>query len=198
MLAPVPMLGTTDKLLLGNTLRRPKMKMLLSAIALATATFATQSSAQDVAAMNDLEFAHIAYTADNIDIRYAHLALALSTNPDIHAFANTMIRDHTAVNEAALGLLEKLGATAQGNAFSDTLNANAEKIIDDFSKIRGAEFDAAYAANELAYHKAVNDLVENTMIPNIDNDEVKALFQQGLDIFKVHENHAEMMVKALK
>lgn len=174
------------------------MKKLLSAIALAAATCATQSSAQDIAAMNDLEFAHIAYTADNIDIRYAHLALALSTNPEIHDFANTMIRDHSAVNEAALGLLEKLGATAQGNAFSDTLNANAEKIIDDFSKLRGAEFDAAYAANELAYHQAVNDLVENTMIPNIDNDEVKALFVQGLEIFKAHESHAEMMVKALK
>lgn len=173
------------------------MKMLTSAIAMTVAMFGVQASAQDIAAMNDLEYAHIAYTADNIDIRYAHLALALSSNPDIHDFANTMIRDHTAVNEAALGLLDKLGATAQGNAFSATLNANAEKIIDDFSKLRGSEFDAAYAANELAYHKAVNDLVENTMIPNIDNDEVKALFQQGLDIFKAHEGHAEMMVKAL-
>lgn len=173
------------------------MKIFISAIALTAVLFGAQASAQDLAKMNDLEYAHIAYTADNIDIRYAHLALALSSNPDIHEFAKTMIRDHTAVNEAALGLLDKLGASAQGNAFSDTLNANAEKIIDDFAELRGAEFDAAYAANELAYHKAVNDLVENTMIPNIDNDEVKALFQQGLEIFKAHEGHAEMMVKAL-
>jgi len=36
------------------------------------------------------------------------------------------------------------------------------------------------------------------MIPNIDNAEVKALFQQGLEIFKAHEEHAEMMVKALR
>ncbi len=174
------------------------MKKMVSAVALALALTSTQATAQDVADMNDLEFAHIAYTADNIDIRYAHLALALSTNPDIHAFANTMIRDHTAVNEAALGLLEKLGATAQENALSQTLNANAEEIINSFVKLRGSDFDAAYAANELAYHRAVNDLVENTMIPNIDNAEVKALFQQGLEIFKAHEGHAEMMVKALQ
>jgi putative membrane protein len=174
------------------------MKNLLSAFTLALAMTGVQASAQDVAAMNDLEFAHIAYTADNIDIRYAHLALALSDNPKIHEFANTMIRDHTAVNEAALGLLEKLGATAQDNAVSQSLNANAEEIIDGFVKLRGAEFDAAYAANELAYHQSVNDLVENTMIPNIDNAEVKALFVEGLEIFKAHEMHAEMMVKALK
>ncbi|WP_170756554.1 DUF4142 domain-containing protein [Ruegeria lacuscaerulensis] len=153
--------------------------------------------AQDVSGMYDLEFAHIAYTADVIDIRYAHLALALSDNPDIHEFANTMIRDHTAVNEAALGLLNKLGATAQDNAFSQTLNANAEEIINTLSQLRGAEFDAAYAANELAYHQAVNDLVEGSMIPNIDNAEVKALFEQGLEIFKAHEVHAEKMVESL-
>lgn len=174
------------------------MKRIISAIAVTFAMIGTQASAQDVANMSDLEYAHIAYTADNIDIRYAHLALALSTNPDIHKFANTMIRDHTSVNEAALGLLDKLGATAQDNAVSQTLNENAEEIIDGFVKLRGAEFDAAYAANELAYHRAVNDLVENTMIPNIDNAEVKALFVQGLEIFKAHEGHAEMMVKALQ
>lgn len=174
------------------------MKKLLSTITIALALTGVQAVAQDVAGMSDREYAHIAYTADNIDIRYAHLALALSTNPDIHAFANTMIRDHTAVNEAALALLDKLGATAQDNAFSQTLNTNAEEIIDGFVKLRGAEFDAAYAANELAYHKSVNDLVENTMIPNIDNDEVRALFVQGLEIFKAHEGHAEMMVKALQ
>ena len=173
------------------------MKELLS-IVFALGLTSTTAAAQDVADMSDLEYAHIAYTADNIDIRYAHLALALSTNPDIHDFANTMIRDHTAVNEAALALLDKLGAQAQDNAFSQTLNANAEEIINGFVELRGAEFDAAYAANELAYHQAVNNLVETTMIPNIDNAEVKALFEQGLEIFKAHERHAEMMVKALQ
>ncbi|MEM7377569.1 MAG: DUF4142 domain-containing protein [Pseudomonadota bacterium] len=174
------------------------MKTLLTTVAFVLATAVEPASATDVADMSDLEYAHIAYTADNIDIRYAHLALALSTNPDIHAFARTMIRDHTAVNEAALALLDTLGASAQDNPVSQQLNANAEDIIDGFVVLRGAEFDAAYAANELAYHQAVNDLVENTMIPNIDNDEVRALFVEGLAIFKAHEHHADKMVKALQ
>ena len=56
-------------------------------------------AADDPADLNDLQIAHIAYTADNIDICYAHLALAISTNPKIHEFAKTMIRDHNTVNE---------------------------------------------------------------------------------------------------
>lgn len=173
------------------------MKLTLSALTVMAALITSPVAAQEVADLNDLEFAHAAYTADVIDIRYAHLALALSSNPDIHEFARTMIRDHTAVNEAALGLLDKLGAEAQDNWLSQSLNEGAEKIIDDFSQLRGDAFDQAYAANELAYHQSVNDLVENAMIPNIDNEEVRALFVQGLEIFKAHEVHAEMMVKAL-
>ena len=172
------------------------MKHLITA-ALMTVV-AAPALASDPAALNDLEIAHVAYVADTIDIRYAHLALAISTNAEVHEFANTMIRDHEAVNEAALGLLAKLGAEAQDNFLSQKLASDAEDIIDTLSKLRGAEFDRAYAANELGYHKAVNGLLEGVFIPNIDNAEVKALFEQGLEIFKVHEGHAEMMVEAVK
>ncbi|WP_299375433.1 DUF4142 domain-containing protein [uncultured Kiloniella sp.] len=160
--------------------------------------FLSKAIAENPAELNDLEIAHVAYSADNIDIKYAHLALALSDNPDVRTFAQTMIRDHEAVNKAALDLLGKLGAQAQDNFLSQTLNKNSEKIITDLASLRGVEFDRAYAANELAYHKAVNELVEYSFIPNIENEEVKALFKKGLEIFKVHEGHAEMMVKKLK
>lgn len=175
-----------------------KIKAPLLALGLALSFFQTSAQAQSPADLNDLEIAHVAYIADNIDIRYAHLALAISANPDIQAFAKTMIRDHEAVNEQALALLAKLQAQPQDNFLSQSLQANAEKLIDEMSKLRGADFDKRYAENELAYHKAVNDLVGNTFIPNIENAEVKALFEAGLEIFKAHEGHAEMMVGKLK
>jgi putative membrane protein len=174
-----------------------KQKLLLAVSMLALALQATPSAAQSPAELNDLQIAHVAYVADNIDIRYAHLALAISSNPAIHEFARTMIRDHTAVNEQALALLKKLEAQPQDNFLSKQLVANSEKLVDEMSQLRGAAFDKRYAENELAYHKAVNDLVGNTFIPNIDNAEVKTLFEAGLKIFKAHEHHAEMMVKAV-
>lgn len=172
--------------------------LLAAAVTLTACAHHATVSADSPAELNDLEIAHVAYVADNIDIRYAHLALAVSQNPEIHNFAKTMIRDHEAVNEQALALLDKLGAQPQDNFLSQSLQANAEKLIDEMSQLRGADFDKRYAENELAYHKAVNDLVENAFIPNIENAEVKSLFEAGLKIFKVHEGHAEMMVKAVQ
>ena len=155
-------------------------------------------AADTPADLNDLEIAHVAYTADNIDIRYAHLALAISENPAVREFAKTMIRDHEAVNTQALALLAKLDAQPQDNFLSQNLEAGADALIDEMSKLRGVQFDRRYAENELAYHKAVNGLVEDAFIPNNEHPEVKALFEAGLQIFKAHEGHAEMMVKALK
>ncbi|MDH3667794.1 MAG: DUF4142 domain-containing protein [Paracoccaceae bacterium] len=175
------------------------LKFLIASAALAgtlAAVQATAGEAHDPAKLSDVEMAHAAYTADNIDIRYAHLALAISTDPAVHEFARTMIRDHEAVNAQALGLLEKLGAQPKDNFLSQKLDADAAKIIDEMSRLRGAEFDAYYAANELAYHKAVNGLVEHSFIPNINHPEVKALFEAGLRIFKIHEDHAQMVVEA--
>ncbi|OED42458.1 hypothetical protein AB833_07445 [Chromatiales bacterium (ex Bugula neritina AB1)] len=167
--------------------------------ALALPVLGSQANAADSPAdLNDLQIAHVAYVADNIDIQYAHIALALSTNPEIRDFANTMIRDHEAVNDQALALLNKLNASPQDNFLSQSLQEDAVKIVDELTSLRGDAFDRRYAENELAYHRAVNDLVENTFIPNIENEEVKDLFKAGLKIFKVHEGHAEMMVKNLK
>jgi len=145
--------------------------------------------------LNDLEIAHVAYTASNIDIRYAHLALALSQDIHVRNFAKTMIRDHTAVNVQALALLKKLGANAQNNFLSRSLQKDANKIIKKMARLRGKAFDRQYVKNELGYHKAVNKLVEFSFIPNIKNAEVKTLFRTALQIFKTHESHARSIVK---
>lgn len=175
-----------------------KIRTLLTALGVIATLGVGLANAKSPADLNDLQIAHVAYTADNIDIRYAHLALAISENPAIHEFAKTMIRDHNAVNGQALALLAKLKAKPRDNFLSQSLQSGSEKLIDEMSALRGKAFDKRYAENELSYHKAVNELVEKSFIPNIENSEVKALFEAGLKIFKAHQDHAEMMVSQLK
>ena len=156
------------------------------------------AQAKTVAQLNDLEMGHAAYTANIVDIRYAHLALAISKNPAIRNFARTMIRDHSAVNDQAAALFKKLKAQAKNNFFSRQLGAQSDALINKMSGLRGKAFDRFYAQNELRYHRAVNSLVEKVFIPNAKNPSVKALFKSALATFKVHEKHAEMMVKSLQ
>lgn len=173
------------------------MKKLLIGLTMSAALLTSPVLANDPAALTDVELAHVAYTADNIDIAYAAIAMVKSQNPAVLKFAQSMMSDHTAVNEQALALLKKLGAQPKDNFLSQTLTKNSSDIMSKLSSLEGAEFDKFYAENELAYHKAVNDLMVNAFIPNIENAEVKKLFKAGLEIFKQHEAHAEKMVKAV-
>ena len=110
-------------------------KILIAAVAIVLVTALGVAQAKSPSELNDLEIAHVAYTADLIDIRYAHLALAISKNPAVREFAKTMIRDHSAVNDKALALLKKLDASAQDNFLSQTLSANADKLVAWFSSL---------------------------------------------------------------
>ena len=58
-------------------------------------------------------------------------------------------------------------------------------------RLRGSDFDRRYAENEAAYHQMVNGVVKNDFIPNVQNDEVRAAFRGALEIFLVHQKHAE-------
>ncbi|MEM7221874.1 MAG: DUF4142 domain-containing protein [Pseudomonadota bacterium] len=177
---------------------RSDFRTALAALLMGAAAWATAVQAGSPEKLNDLEIAHVAYTADEIDIRYAHLALAKSRHPEVRKFAETMIRDHTAVNEAALALVTELNVAPQDNFLSQDLNKQADALIIEMAQLSGPDFDKRYAENELAYHKAVNGLVENVFIPNIQTPQVKALFEEALVTFKGHEHHAEMLVKAVQ
>ncbi|MEQ9813297.1 MAG: DUF4142 domain-containing protein [Azospirillaceae bacterium] len=172
------------------------LKFVTPPLALAAA-FATFPAPAQVPDLNDLEIAHAAYTAGGIDIRYAHLAMALSEAPAVRDFAAVMLRDHSAVNEAAGALIQDLGVTPQDNALSQALLAGAADNIDRFRTLDGAAFDCAYAENELGYHQVVNRTVSENFIPAVTVAPLRDLLAEALVTFRAHEAHAERMVAEL-
>ncbi|SDR52027.1 putative membrane protein [Rhizobiales bacterium GAS191] len=170
-----------------------KMTATLAALLLSCAAASAQG-----AKPNDAQIAHIAYTAGQIDVEAAGLALQKSKDKDVRAFAEDMERDHKAVNEQALALVKKLNVTPQDNDTSKALLKQANEKQTSLKALSGAAFDKAYAANEVAYHKTVNGALEGTLIPSASNPELKALLTTGLKIFQGHQQHAEHLAQSLK
>jgi putative membrane protein len=170
---------------------------LIAAALLATALGCVPAAAQG-AKPDDAQIAHIAYTAGQIDIDAAKLALEKAQNKDVRAFAQDMLRDHQAVNEKALALVKKLKVTPQDNDTSKALLKQAKDKQAELQKLSGAAFDKAYAQNEVAYHKTVDSALETTLIPGASNQELKDLLATGLKIFQGHEQHAEHVAAGLK
>jgi putative membrane protein len=167
------------------------MFVRLSAAVAALCLLSAPVFAQGAAKPTDPQIAHIAYTAGQLDIAAAKQALAKSKNKDVRDFAQGMVRDHTQVNKLALALVKKLKVKPEDNDTSRALTKQASDKRKELGKLKGAEFDKAYIANEVAYHKTVNGALQNTLIPSANNAELKSLLQTGLKIFQGHEQHAE-------
>ena len=175
------------------------MNQMIRLLGSAALLFAGALGAQALTAEgpSDAEIAHIAYTAGAIDAAAAKQALAKSKNAQVRSFAETMLRDHEAVNVQALALVKRLGVTPADNGTSQALSKQAAETHDRLAKLDGAAFDRAYAENEAAYHRTVNGALKSTLIPSADNAELKSLLETGLALFGEHQAHAEHLAKAL-
>jgi len=174
-----------------------RLKMTVALVAAAMLAGAGAAHAQDTT-INDAQIAHIAYTAGVIDVEAGELALKTSKNKAVREFAETMVRDHKAVNDKALALVKKLKVTPEDNATSQALTKQAAAKRAELAKLSGAAFDKAYVDNEVAFHKAVDAALKDQLIPSASNAELKSLLQTGLKIFQGHEQHAEHVAAALK
>ncbi len=158
----------------------------------------TRVTAQNTASLTDSQIAHILYTAWQVDIAAANLALKNSSNNAVKAFANTVLRDSTTANNTALSSLATLNISPQDNAISQSLAGAGAEHAQDLSKLSGAAFDKAYAQNEHAYHVFVIGALEVTLIPSVKNSQVKSLLQSGLALFERHDTDAAQLVSQLK
>lgn len=113
-------------------------------------------------------------------------------------FAKDMVRDHEAVNKQALALVKKLKITPEDNDTSRSLAKQAKDKLEELGKLKGAAYDKAYVANEVAYHKTVDGALQSVLIPSASNAELKGLLQTGLKIFEGHLQHAEHVAAELK
>jgi putative membrane protein len=177
---------------------KTKKKLVLLVVTICTALFAPGAFAQNSPKLTDPEIASVAVVANQVDIKAGELAKSKSKDKDVQNFANTMINDHQSVINQAGALVKKLNITPKDNAVSKKLMADAGKTRTMLGAKSGKAFDKAYIENEVAYHEAVISTVENVLIPQAQNAELKQLLQNVMPTLRTHLEHAQMVQKNLK
>ncbi|MCM4167203.1 hypothetical protein DHD08_05845 [Arenibacter sp. H213] len=153
--------------------------------------------AQESPKLTDPEIASVAVVANQIDIDFAKIALQKSKNKEVQDFANRMIEDHTAVIEQAVALVTKLKVTPIDNAVSQSLLKQAEDTKVNLEKAKKNDFDKYYVDNEVAYHKQVIGAVNDLLIPETKNQELKELLETVVPALETHLGHAQMLQNKL-
>ena len=170
-------------------MRTPAIAALL--LALTTVPLAAQERQEmgnEPPALSDANIAAIVVVANQADIDNGELALEKGVDERVRAFGRQMVEAHTAVNQAAGELVGELGVTPEANDVSRSIADGQAAERERLSKLSGAEFDRAYIANEVAYHEAVIDAVDNVLIPSAQNEQLK---QTLIDVRPAFVSHLE-------
>ncbi|MBS0393674.1 MAG: DUF4142 domain-containing protein [Proteobacteria bacterium] len=141
----------------------------------------------------DPQIAQIVVTANQVDIDAGKLAESRGSAQDVRDFAQVMVRDHTGVNAAAVELVTRLHVTPEANATAQGLQKGGDDNLAALKKLAGAAFDKAYVDHEVAYHEAVIDAIDHTLIPDAQNAELKALLVKVRPAFGAHLEHARQL-----
>ena len=163
---------------------------LFSSATLLTIALILSSSFAQAQKLTDPEIASVAVTANQVDLNAAKLAKEKSKNADVLKFAAMMAKD-----DQCVALVTKLKVTPKDNMLSKKLMTDATATESMLREKTGRKFDMAYMDNEVVYHKAVINTVQNTLIPQAQNEELKGLLEKVLPILKEHLKHAQMVQK---
>ena len=156
-----------------------------------------ETPAPAAATLSDAEIAAIVVAANAIDVGFGEIARERATDERVREFAETMIRDHTAVNQSAGELVGRLEVTPRPNDVSRSLEASAAETRALLLNAPDAEFDRSYIANEVAYHRTVLDALDNLLVPNATNAELKEMLTGVRPAFEAHLRHAESLQQSL-
>lgn len=158
---------------------------------------APEMRAQSDAKLDDPTIVAIFDAANTYDIEAGALAEKKAKSHDVHEFAEMLQRDHRAVRQQGRDLAASLKVTPT----PPTNFALAQAHVDAMTKLRGlsgAAFDRAFLQNEVDFHNAVIDAVTKTLLPAIQNAQVKDLVTKVAPAFVAHRDRAQNLLDHLK
>lgn len=144
---------------------------------------ATEASAAPK--LDDATIVAIFDAANTADIETGQLAAERGASKEVRDFGAMLVHDHTAVRQRGRDLAGRLGVTPTPPAGDASAAAHTQAMTQLRSK-QGVEFDKAFLEHEVAFHQGVIDAVQSTLLPAIQNAEVKQLVVEVAPAFEAH------------
>lgn len=153
-------------------------------------------AAQQTGGPDDATIVAIFDAANTVDIETGQLAMERGSTDAIRNFGKMLVTDHTNVRKMGRDLAAKLGVTPTPPAGNSAATAH-QAVMRQLRALRGTAFDRAFLEHEIAFHAATIDAVTTTLLPAIDNAELKALVEKIAPAFVGHQKMAESMLKSM-
>lgn len=145
----------------------------------------TTSTTTSMLSAGDRQFMTTASQAGMMEVELGKIAAEKGTNPDVKAYGQRMVDDHTKAGDQ----LKQL-ATQKNVKLSDTLSPSKKQEVAKLGKLSGAAFDNSYVSHMVSGHKPVVAAFEKESKSGKDAD-VKAWAQTTLPTLQDHLKSAQ-------
>ncbi|MHB1863061.1 MAG: DUF4142 domain-containing protein [Gemmatimonadaceae bacterium] len=153
-------------------------------------------AAQEAAGgLNDPTIVAIFDAANTWDIQTGALAAKKGTTKAIRDFGAQLERDHTHVRQMARDLAKKLGVTPTPPK-DFAMAKDHDAAMKTLRAATGTTFDRDFLEHEVAFHEAVINALDNTFLPAIQNEQLKALVKEVVPAFNAHLKMAQHLLDA--
>ncbi len=163
-----------------------------TAIALAVAADCRGAQAQTPIPPSPRDFVQAAAQSDQYEILAAQLAEVQGQDPRVHDFAGAMIRDHTRLTADLRQAASSAGLEPPGSGMS----SDEAALLAGLQGLRGADFDKAYARQQVLAHTQAAAVGESFGDAGADPTLRKAA-QAALPTIRAHLKDAQQLRAAL-
>jgi putative membrane protein len=172
------------------------MRSTIAALALLTTSAALPDAALrgQAEGPDDATIVAIFDAANTADMETGALAQQQGASQEVRDFGAMLVRDHRAVRQQGRDLAAKLGVTPTPPKDDQSAEDHAAAMA-RLRGLKGAEFDRAFLQHEAAFHQAVINAVQGTLLPAIDSPELKALVEKVAPAFQAHMRMAQELEK---
>jgi putative membrane protein len=145
-----------------------------------TATTTTATSTASTLGPDDTTFVNKAAQGGMAEVSLGQLASSKATNPDVKAFGDRMVTDHTRLNDELKQLAQSKGVTLPAD-----VDQESKDTADKLSKASGKEFDKAYIDDMVKDHeKDVKEFEKQSK--DAKDPDLKAWVTKSLPTLKDH------------
>jgi putative membrane protein len=124
--------------------------------------------------------------------------MAMGTSKAVRYFAQTLLVELGGVNRQAVTLAKRLQIKPEDSEVVRQLKADADATRKTLDGLSGAAFDSAYIDHEVTFHQHVLAVMDRTLIPGAQDDELKRLVSQSRPVIVSHLAKARAIQRALR
>jgi putative membrane protein len=174
----------------------PSSVFACAAVSLVLAALPMTGLSAQAAELDDATIVAIFDGANTADMETGALAEKRGASPEVRDFGAMLVRDHRMVRQQGRDLAARLGVTPTPPKDDQSAKDHAAALA-RLGALEGVEFDRAFLQYEAAFHQAVIDAVTSTLLPAIQNPELKALVEKVAPAFQAHLRMAQELEKKI-